>query len=227
MKQRTIAGVLLALALVGGGVASAKPTTTSNCLAATDAAHDEKPPPQAVGFDAGSLDVLSLKMSTTPKILRVVVTARSLREPIQPPGQNVSYRVFWTMDPPEQAQVRFSLDAVLDGDLASFTLGMSNVDTRSAATGDSYEQVGGPLSGTVDAAHAKVTVDVPRSLINQYTYGGGRFLKDITFSAWHGVGNPMLGLGGQVLVGSSGYRRIADSQETPRELDVYASRCRL
>lgn len=214
------------LMLASAAHAAAASGPTSRCLFLLDEAHDEEPPPQAVGFDAGSLDVLSLRIATDPRVLRLTVGVRSLSQPVQPPGQNVSYRVFWKTQPPEQPEARFSLDAELDGGLASFTLGKSQVDTRSPATGDTYTQIGGALTGSVDPARRTVTVEIPRSLLAPYTRGSGRVMKDIAFSAWHGIGNPMIAAGDRVILGSSGYRRITDRQTTQATVDLTASRCR-
>lgn len=225
--MRTAVVIVGVIALVGTGPAgyAAGPRPTS-CLSASDAAHDEEPPPQAVGFERGSLDVLGLTMRADAKALRVVVRARSLARPVQPPGQNLSYRVFWATRPPEAPEQRFSLDAELDGMTAVFTLGVAPADTRTAATGSVYTQVGGPLAGSVDPARRTVTVDVPRSLLAPYTKGKGRVLREIAFTSWHGIGNPTVSYGGQAVAGSSGYRRIADTNVTSAQLDVSAPRCR-
>lgn len=227
MRAREVmVGALTLLMLASAGQAGAASRSASRCLFLTDEAHDEEPPPQEIGFDAGSLDVLSLRITTDPQVVRMTVTVRSLSQPVQPPGQNVSYRVFWVTRPPEQPEARFSLDAELDGALTSFTLGMSQVDTRSPATGDSYTQLGGALTGAVDTARRTVTVDVPRNLLAPYTRGSGRVMRDVAFSAWHGIGNPMIAAGGRVILGSSGYRRITDRQTNVGTVDLTAPRCR-
>ena len=226
LRTRSLLAVCLTMTvLASASPAAAKQPPATRCVAAADDAHDEEPPAEAVGFDTGSLDVLGLRMNADSQLLRVVVTVRSLSQPIQPPGQNLSYRVFWTSQPPEQPEYRFSLDAQLDAQSASFTIGQAAVDTRTRNTGDSFVQIGGPLHGTVDPQRRTVTMDVPRSLLAPYTQGPGKRLTDIAFSSWHGLGNPAITVGDQVLVGSSGYRRLTDTQVTGRTLDLGATTC--
>jgi hypothetical protein len=189
------------------------------CLTVHDEAHDEAPPPEAVGFDRGSLDVLGLRLSADARNLRAVISVRSLGQPVQPPGQSISYFVEWTTEPhAEQAAAAFTLDAELDGGNGDFALVMRSLG---AGNSDVQTQVGGRMHGVVDVVRRTVTVDVPRSLLAPY---GPRF-DDITVSSWHGVGNPSVAVSGQEAVGSSGYRRIADSASASHNLDLRATLC--